>query len=55
MCKTKDVVGKQVTALHGSTVLCGISRNVPSDCAEWTVVVEDEIKGGFVVKSHYIQ
>jgi hypothetical protein len=55
MCKTKDIMGKQVIGLHGSPVLCGVSGNVPNDCAEWTVVVEGEIKGGFVVKSHYIQ
>jgi hypothetical protein len=53
MCKTKGIVDKQVIGLHGSPVLCGVSRNVPSDCAEWTVVVEGEIKGGFVVSHHF--
>jgi hypothetical protein len=50
MCKTKDILCKQVIGLHGSPLLCGVSRNVPIDCAEWTVVVEGEIKGDFVVK-----
>jgi len=45
VCKTKDNVGKQVVGLLGSPVLCGVSRNVPSDCAEWTVVMEGEGKG----------
>jgi len=44
MCKTKDNVGKQVVGLLGRPVLCGVSRNVPSDCEEWTVVVEVENK-----------
>jgi hypothetical protein len=45
MCKTKDDVGKQVVGLLGNPALCGASRNVPSDCAEWTVVAEGENKG----------
>jgi hypothetical protein len=53
VCKTKDIVCKQVIGLHGSPLLCGVSRNVPSDCTELNVVAEGEIKGDFVVKSHY--
>jgi hypothetical protein len=48
MCKAKNVVGKQVIGLRGRPVLCGIARNVPNDCAEWTVVVEGKIKWFFL-------
>jgi hypothetical protein len=50
MCKTKDILCKEVIGLHGSPLLCGVSRNVPNNRAEWAVVVESKIKGDFVVK-----